>query len=1318
MSDTNEDRLHLRLLRGPSEKVAAYTGLVGEVVVDTTTWQLSVQDGVTAGGVYLALDALATASQKGLMSAADKAKLDTVSANAKVTGVKGDVETAYRIGDVNLTPANIGASPVGHTHDASDIASGVIDAANIPPLDASKITTGTLSADRIPGLSADKIVSGTLNTERIPDLSADKITSGTLDAARVPALDASKITTGTLNTARIPALDASKITTGTFADARIPDLNASKITDGVFDTDRIPDLSADKITSGTLADERIPDLDATKITTGEFDTDRIPALNADKITDGVLDVARIPDLNASKITAGTLAAARIPNLDASKITTGTLNADRVPSLDASKIATGTLDVARIPDLNASKITAGTLSADRIPNLNASKITAGTLDAARIPNLDASKITSGTIDIARLPASAIERVTTVADDTARKALTTATVQNGDTVKVASTGRMYFVVDDTKLNSDDGYMEYSAGTAASVPWSGITGKPSSYYTHPSHTAYSSGLYKVTVDALGHVTAATAVVKADITALGIPSTNTTYSNATTSAAGLMSADDKTKLDGIAASANNYTHPAYTARTGKPTGNQTPGFGSTFTVSQITSDATGHVTAATDRTVKIPDAVATTSAAGLMSAADKTKLDGVATGANAYSLPTAGSSLGGVKTTSTVTDASGYTACPIISGVVYYKDTNTTYTLASLGIGNVKNYDQSKAIKSITRSGTTFTYTCLDGTTGTFTQQDNNTTYTNFGASGTNHKAGLVPDPGATAGTTKYLREDGSWTVPPNTNTWTAMVGATSSANGSVGYVNAVPPKDGYNTKYLRADGTWQVPPNTNTTYSAGTGLSLSGTTFAVSTVPIANGGTGATTRLAAIKNLTNENVSTNATHFLGLKSDWSKVGYFTLAEAKTLLGLGSAAYTASTAYAAASHTHSYLPLSGGTVTGTLILSRTTDASGTSDNKPALIVGGASTATHLEFDNNEIIAKSNGTTPSVLYLNKTATNVTGGVVSIGSGGLEVTGPLNCTNTFAKTHPDVTKGTNPTDATKYWTMTFCDKNGTAYAANCLGMLETSLTTAGLVSTYIRAMKNTASNSNNCQISCNIDSSGNIYTAAPTPVANDNTTKIATTAWVQTFCGTTKKYLTAHQSVSNKAVTLAWNTTSTIATIGSTDITLKMPANPNTNTTYSAGNGLSLSGTTFSCSFAPYVKPANVANAAYVDVVQVSASDKSTNGTANRVGTIRVNNNDGSNSILLGVHNEANGAPAGFEITNTNNTITAQLTGSFTASSGGVFGDNVRILKNDATSFVTLHSGVTKGTSFTGQIGSVATQTGTSQSSANRAGYYETYICL
>lgn len=48
-----------------------------------------------------------------------------------------------------------------------------------------------------------------------------------------------------------------------------------------------------------------------------------------------------------------------------------------------------------------------------------------------------------------------------------------------------------------------------------------------------------------------------------------------------------------------------------------------------------------------------------------------------------------------------------------------------AVMSLDNVANYDQSKAIKSISRSGTTFTATALDGTTFTFTQQDNNTTY-----------------------------------------------------------------------------------------------------------------------------------------------------------------------------------------------------------------------------------------------------------------------------------------------------------------------------------------------------------------------------------------------------------------------------------------------------------------------------------------------------------------------------------------------------------------------------------------------------------------
>ena len=52
-----------------------------------------------------------------------------------------------------------------------------------------------------------------------------------------------------------------------------------------------------------------------------------------------------------------------------------------------------------------------------------------------------------------------------------------------------------------------------------------------------------------------------------------------------------------------------------------------------------------------------------------------------------------------------------------------------------------------------------------------DTNTTYSNFVKSGSGAKAGLVPAPSTTAGTTKYLREDGTWQVPPNTNTDTKV-------------------------------------------------------------------------------------------------------------------------------------------------------------------------------------------------------------------------------------------------------------------------------------------------------------------------------------------------------------------------------------------------------------------------------------------------------------------------------------------------------------------------------------------------------------------
>ena len=73
--------------------------------------------------------------------------------------------------------------------------------------------------------------------------------------------------------------------------------------------------------------------------------------------------------------------------------------------------------------------------------------------------DASQIVSGVLDLARIPATALERMVTVADETERFDLTTATVQNGDTVYQTDTDKMYRVVDDTKLNEAAGYQVYS-------------------------------------------------------------------------------------------------------------------------------------------------------------------------------------------------------------------------------------------------------------------------------------------------------------------------------------------------------------------------------------------------------------------------------------------------------------------------------------------------------------------------------------------------------------------------------------------------------------------------------------------------------------------------------------------------------------------------------------------------------------------------------------------------------------------------------------------------------------------------------------------
>lgn len=294
------------------------------------------------------------------------------------------------------------------------------------------------------------------------------------------------------------------------------------------------------------------------------------------------------------------------------------------------------------------------------------------DNSTITSVDASKITSGTISIDRLPHGALERLTVVANDTARFALTTSNVQLGDTVKVTATGLMYFVKDTANLANENGYEIYTAGAATSVPWSGVTGKPTEFtpsahnhdsatqsvagfmsaadkkkldgidegankYTHPTYTSRTSGLYKITVNGTGHVSAATAVVQSDITGLGI-ATDDIMGGASSSAAGsagLVPApakgdqDKYLKADG--SWAVPYTHPTYTAVDGKPDSNATPGFGGTFTVTDITTNTLGHVSGSASRTITIPSTTATTEASGLMSSSDKSKLDGIANGATA---------------------------------------------------------------------------------------------------------------------------------------------------------------------------------------------------------------------------------------------------------------------------------------------------------------------------------------------------------------------------------------------------------------------------------------------------------------------------------------------------------------------------------------------------------------------------------------------------------------------------------------------------------------------------------------------------------------
>lgn len=447
--------------------------------------------------------------------------------------------------------------------------------------------------------------------------------------------------------------------------------------------------------------------------------------------------------------------------------------DKANDIDLSKYALKTDNAPTATKLQAARTIAlsgavtGSVSSDFGDNVTIS---------TTLANFDASKIASGIISIDRLPKAALERLVVVANDTARFALTTATAQSGDTVKVTSTGKMYLIKDESKLNSEDGYEPYTASQASSVPWSGVTGKPSTFAPPTSSATVLGGIkvgyttsgknYKVQLDSSGN-----AYVNVSWT-----DTNTTYTNmgaASASAsgkAGLVpapAAGAQAKYlrgDGTWQTPPNTTYSNMGGATSSAAGSA--GLVPAPTAGKQTSFLRG------DGTWVVPTnttyAKANTTTLGLvmigyhengknypveLDSSGKMYVNVPWTDTNTtYGVVGANGSTGLVKNGSTVTSASGYTACPIVSGVPYYKDTNTTYA-------NMKAATASAA-----------------------------------GA------AGLVPAPAA-GKQASFLRGDGTWVVPTNTTYGLAS----TTANGLLRQLN------GSTSSFMRGDGTWATPPNT---------------------------------------------------------------------------------------------------------------------------------------------------------------------------------------------------------------------------------------------------------------------------------------------------------------------------------------------------------------------------------------------------------------------------------------------------------------------------------------------------------------------------
>lgn len=165
-------------------------------------------------------------------------------------------------------------------------------------------------------------------------------------------------------------------------------------------------------------------------------------------------------------------------------------------------------------------------------------------------------------------------------------------------------------------------------------------------------------------------------------------------------------------------------------------------------------------------------------------------------------------------------------------------------------------------------------------------------------------------------------------------------------------------------------------------------------------------------------------------------------------------------------------------------------------------------------------------------------------------------------------------------DKARYFTLgAATDATGSLTNDHKFGQVQVSITTAGKVSTELIAYRNTANNATQAKIAISQDKNGNVSTEAPTPATNDNSTKIATTAFVKA-----QGYITSSGSITGNAATATKLGTSDIGSATqpiylaegvptATTYTLgkSVPSNAIfTDTTYTNGIGLDLTDTTFS----------------------------------------------------------------------------------------------------------------------------------------------------